>query len=134
MDNEDIIFDIHKLSLNSDFDSQVQEILKFIRLSKSEVEHLQLLFNDLQNTLQTAWPGCEVQAFGSIVTGLGIKSSNVDCYISLPTWLPNRGAAIRCRDLEHFPSGVLGKGSVFVLITEHDSRKGKLENRFPTYL
>lgn len=35
--------------------------------------------------------GCKVHAFGSIVTGLGIKSSDVDCYISLPTWLQNSG-------------------------------------------
>ncbi|CAH2080289.1 unnamed protein product, partial [Iphiclides podalirius] len=91
MEYGDDIFDISGLHLSGNFDSQVQQLLEYIRLTRAEVEHLQLLFDDLQSTLQTVWPGCQVHAFGSVVTGLGIKSSDVDCYISLPPWLQNPG-------------------------------------------
>ncbi|CAK1582448.1 unnamed protein product, partial [Parnassius mnemosyne] len=91
MANKDYIFDITKLRLEGDFNSQVHQILEFIRLTRAEVENLQLLFDHLHDALQSVWPGCQVHAFGSIVTGLGIKSSDVDCFIRLPVWLQNPG-------------------------------------------
>ncbi|XP_014369994.2 speckle targeted PIP5K1A-regulated poly(A) polymerase [Papilio machaon] len=87
MANNDNILDINNLHLEGDFDSQVQGLMKYIRLTRSEVEQLQILIDDLQWTLGKAWPGCAVHAFGSIVTGLGIKCSDLDCYISVPPWL-----------------------------------------------
>lgn len=53
----DTIFDITNLHLEGDFDSQVQGLLKYIRLNRAEVEQLQILMNDLQWTLEKAWPG-----------------------------------------------------------------------------
>ncbi|CAG5023630.1 unnamed protein product [Parnassius apollo] len=91
MANKDYIFDITKLRFEGDFSSQVHQLLQFIRLTRAEVEHLQLLFDHLHDALQSVWPGCQVHAFGSIVTGLGIKSSDVDCFIRLPIWLQNPG-------------------------------------------
>ncbi|XP_068632290.1 terminal uridylyltransferase Tailor-like [Battus philenor] len=89
MGDEEKILDISNLHLEGDFDHQVQQILQFIRLTRAQVEDLQILFDDVQNTLATIWPGCVVQPFGSIVTGLGIKSSDVDCYINLLPWQKN---------------------------------------------
>ncbi|XP_013172768.1 PREDICTED: speckle targeted PIP5K1A-regulated poly(A) polymerase-like [Papilio xuthus] len=87
MANNDDILDITNLHLEGNFDSQVEGLMKYIRLTRTEVEQLQILINDLQGTMEKAWPGCTVHAFGSIVTGLGIKSSDLDCHISVPPWL-----------------------------------------------
>ncbi|XP_026730814.1 uncharacterized protein LOC113495983 isoform X2 [Trichoplusia ni] len=91
MDQEDIL-DTSQLSFDGDFDDQVQEILQFVRLTADRVEELQLIFNNLEDALQQLAPGCQVIPFGSIVTGLGIKTSDVDCHIVLP---PNIAPTIR---------------------------------------
>ncbi|XP_026752757.2 terminal uridylyltransferase Tailor-like [Galleria mellonella] len=87
MELEDDILDTSLLKLDGDFNAQVDYILRNVRLSRAEVENLRWLFSDLEQTLQRAWPGCLVMPFGSIVTGLGIKTSDADCYVSIPNHL-----------------------------------------------
>lgn len=36
------------------------------------------------NNIKISISGCQVQPFGSIVTGLGIRTSDVDCYVQVP--------------------------------------------------
>ncbi|XP_022826575.1 poly(A) RNA polymerase cid11-like isoform X2 [Spodoptera litura] len=44
------------------------------------------------------WEGCQIEPFGSVVTGLGIKSSDVDCYVALPPGeLPSPEHVVRAR-------------------------------------
>lgn len=31
-------------------------------------------------------PGCRIEPFGSIITGLGIKTSDIDCCVTVPQW------------------------------------------------
>ncbi|XP_041981374.1 UTP:RNA uridylyltransferase 1-like [Aricia agestis] len=86
MEANDDIFDTTKLSFAGDFDSQIQELMQYVRLTRDEVEQLQTLLDDLEHTLHSEWPDCKIYAFGSIITGLGIKTSDVDCYVDLPAW------------------------------------------------
>ncbi|CAD0197965.1 unnamed protein product [Chrysodeixis includens] len=78
------ILDTSQLSFEGDFDAQVQEILQFVRLTADRVQELRLIFIDLEEALQQLVPGCQVVPFGSIVTGLGIQTSDVDCHVYLP--------------------------------------------------
>ncbi|XP_032518247.1 uncharacterized protein LOC116770755 isoform X3 [Danaus plexippus] len=72
MEAQDIL-DTSKLTFEGDFEQQVEEILLHVRLTKEEVLRLQTLFDDVYNALNKVWDGIKVHAFGSIVTGLGIK-------------------------------------------------------------
>nr|XP_032518248.1 uncharacterized protein LOC116770755 isoform X3 [Danaus plexippus plexippus] len=74
MEAQDIL-DTSKLTFEGDFEQQVEEILLHVRLTKEEVLRLQTLFDDVYNALNKVWDGIKVHAFGSIVTGLGIKIS-----------------------------------------------------------
>ncbi|XP_053608421.1 terminal uridylyltransferase Tailor-like [Plodia interpunctella] len=85
------IVDVCDLNLDGDFEWQVVNIMESVRLTRSEVEHLEKLFSDLEQTLREYWPGCIVMPFGSIVTGLGIKTSDADCYVYLPEYLKSPG-------------------------------------------
>ncbi|CAG9583449.1 unnamed protein product [Danaus chrysippus] len=100
MEVQDIL-DTSKLAFEGDFEQQVEEILLHVRLSKEEVLRLQTLFDDLYNALSRVWDGIKVHAFGSIVTGLGIKASDVDCYVELPSWLspPEKSFLFKARNL-----------------------------------
>ncbi|XP_013194359.2 terminal uridylyltransferase Tailor isoform X1 [Amyelois transitella] len=81
------ILDPSVINFHGDFYTQVENIMQRVRLTRSEVEDLRRLFFDLEQTLREYWPGCIVMPFGSIVTGLGIKSSDADCYVHLPEHL-----------------------------------------------
>lgn len=88
MDSLDIL-DTSKLCLKGSFDEQVDKLLKQIRLTRMEVDSLVQLFNDLLMVLRQVWPGCQVTPFGSIVTGLGIKTSDVDVHVNTNSiWHP----------------------------------------------
>ncbi|XP_063365210.1 speckle targeted PIP5K1A-regulated poly(A) polymerase-like [Cydia amplana] len=80
------ILDPTWMRLEGDFDEQVACLFRYVRLSREEVESFRCLFRDVENTLRTQWPGCEVIPFGSVVTGMGIKTSDVDCYVHIPVW------------------------------------------------
>ncbi|KAG7301922.1 hypothetical protein JYU34_013340 [Plutella xylostella] len=83
MDTVDIL-DVSQLRLAGDFDAQVRDVLQFVRLTREEVENLRLLYEDLEQTLRTRWHDCKIHPFGSIVTGLGIKTSDADCFVEVP--------------------------------------------------
>nr|XP_026490323.1 speckle targeted PIP5K1A-regulated poly(A) polymerase-like [Vanessa tameamea] len=101
METNDNIYDTSKLSFEGDFDEQVQEIMQYVRLTKHEVENLQILLDDIHKTFNEVWPGCTVNGFGSIVSGLGIKTSDIDCYVQLPSWLspPNASFVMKARNI-----------------------------------
>ncbi|XP_050344429.1 terminal uridylyltransferase Tailor-like isoform X2 [Nymphalis io] len=79
----------------------VQEILQYVRLTKQEVEKLQILLDDLHTAFNKVWRGCTVNGFGSIVSGLGIKTSDIDCYVQLPGWLspPNASFVMKAKNI-----------------------------------
>ncbi|CAH2239632.1 terminal uridylyltransferase Tailor-like [Pararge aegeria] len=100
MASDEDILDTSKLRLSGDFEEQVQELMEYIRMTREQVERLDWLFQDLFNTLNSVWNGIRVVGFGSVVTGLGIKTSDVDCYIELPSWLypPEKSFVIKARN------------------------------------
>lgn len=101
----DCLPDALELCLEGDFDDQVEQLLQQIRLSRQQVEGLTPLFHDIEEMLQFMWPGCSVKPFGSIITGLGIISSDVDCYAQLPEGeIPSSRTVIQARNrLRQFP-------------------------------
>lgn len=77
---------------------------------QSTSEKYALLVRDLENALRTIFPNCTVYTFGSTVTGLCFKSSDVDAYVKIiPSKDPNVGnlikkartALARCREFSH---------------------------------
>ncbi|XP_073946483.1 speckle targeted PIP5K1A-regulated poly(A) polymerase-like isoform X2 [Choristoneura fumiferana] len=87
----DDVLDPSWMRLEGDFEGQVQSLFSYVRLSRDEVEGLHFLFRDVEDTLRIKWPGCEVIPFGSIVTGMGIRTSDVDCYVHIPPWYKRPG-------------------------------------------
>ncbi|CAD0197966.1 unnamed protein product [Chrysodeixis includens] len=79
-----VIIDPRKLELSGDFLCQLDKILSAVRLTQENVKALGQLYTDLENVLQVLWPGCKAVPFGSITTGLGIKTSDADCFINIP--------------------------------------------------
>ncbi|KAJ8720447.1 hypothetical protein PYW07_012490 [Mythimna separata] len=79
-----IIVEPKKINLTGDFHSQLDNILSAVRLTQEDVKCLGLLYTDLESALQSLWPGCKAVPFGSITTGLGIKTSDADCFINIP--------------------------------------------------
>ncbi|XP_013135411.1 PREDICTED: speckle targeted PIP5K1A-regulated poly(A) polymerase-like isoform X2 [Papilio polytes] len=74
----------HEILLSGEFDEQLENIMMAIRLTQEEVKQISELYSDLERVLQVAWPGCKAIPFGSITTGLGVKCSDADCFISIP--------------------------------------------------
>lgn len=79
-----VIIDPKKLELTGDFHCQLDKILSAVRLTQENVKTLSQLYTDLESALQVQWPGCKAVPFGSITTGLGIKTSDADCFINIP--------------------------------------------------
>ncbi|XP_022826661.1 uncharacterized protein LOC111356507 [Spodoptera litura] len=79
-----VILEPKKIDLTGDFHTQLDNILFAVRLKMEEVQSLSLLYSDLELALQAHWPGCKAIPFGSITTGLGIKTSDADCFINIP--------------------------------------------------
>ncbi|KAJ8719868.1 hypothetical protein PYW08_012043 [Mythimna loreyi] len=79
-----VIVEPKKINLLGDFHSQLDNILSAVRLTQEDVKHLGQLYTDLEVALQAQWPGCKAVPFGSITTGLGIKTSDADCFINIP--------------------------------------------------
>ncbi|XP_075977159.1 speckle targeted PIP5K1A-regulated poly(A) polymerase-like [Anticarsia gemmatalis] len=100
MDLKGEILNTRSLCFEGDFDSQIERLFYRVRLTANEVQNLRLLFSDLELALQSLAPGLQVMPFGSIVTGLGIKTSDVDCYIALPDGTkPNPNYVILARNI-----------------------------------
>uniref|UniRef100_A0A2A4K011 Uncharacterized protein n=1 Tax=Heliothis virescens TaxID=7102 RepID=A0A2A4K011_HELVI len=78
------ILDTSWLRFEGDFDTQVQEVLRYVRLTPDRVYGLKHLFDDIEEAFQHIAPGCQVMPFGSVVTGLGIKTSDADVFVALP--------------------------------------------------
>ncbi|XP_072929550.1 speckle targeted PIP5K1A-regulated poly(A) polymerase-like isoform X2 [Epargyreus clarus] len=54
-----------------------------MRMSKPELENLEIAMKDIQETLNKLWKGCVVKPFGSVVTKLALKSSDLDCIVDV---------------------------------------------------
>ncbi|XP_063538357.1 uncharacterized protein LOC134747680 [Cydia strobilella] len=73
------------MRLEGTFDEQIVKLFYHVTLTKDEVkEDLLRLFRDVENTLRTYWPGCEVVPYGSLYQGTAFKTSDVDCFIQIP--------------------------------------------------
>ncbi|CAG5023642.1 unnamed protein product [Parnassius apollo] len=79
-----VIIDPHCIDLSGDFHEQLDNIMAAVRLTQEEVTKLSTLYTDLEEILRQLWPGCMAMPFGSITTGLGIKTSDADCYVDIP--------------------------------------------------
>lgn len=53
----DEVVDPFQLDLVGDFDTQVNNVLQTVRLTRQQVDDLRKLFFDLERSLQTAWQG-----------------------------------------------------------------------------
>lgn len=53
----DPIFDVTKVDFTGNFECQVQRLLQIIRLTKEEVEQIDLLLSDLSANFGRIWPG-----------------------------------------------------------------------------
>ncbi|VVC87787.1 speckle targeted PIP5K1A-regulated poly(A) polymerase-like [Leptidea sinapis] len=73
-----------ELNLTGDFKSQLVTLVSTVIISENKLNNLSNLYKDLENVLGTYWQGCKAIAFGSTATGLGIISSDADCFIELP--------------------------------------------------
>ncbi|XP_053608176.1 uncharacterized protein LOC128673997 isoform X2 [Plodia interpunctella] len=73
-----------EISLAGDFTQQLDSILGKVRLSQEEVTAISTLYADVERVLQPLWPGSTAVPFGSIPTGLGIRSSDADCFVLVP--------------------------------------------------
>ncbi|XP_045500014.1 speckle targeted PIP5K1A-regulated poly(A) polymerase-like isoform X2 [Colias croceus] len=81
---KNVIIEPSKIELSGDFLQQLDQVLAAVRLTKEEVTRISKLYSDLQSVLSSIWPGCHAYPFGSITTGLGIKTSDADCFVDLP--------------------------------------------------
>ncbi|XP_064073240.1 speckle targeted PIP5K1A-regulated poly(A) polymerase-like [Vanessa tameamea] len=100
------IVDPRALDLSGDFHQQLAGLLGAVRLAQDEVAALAQLYHDLEQALQQPWPGCVAMPFGSITTGLGIKTSDADCFIHVPPNLhhPSTNYVIKAkRILQQYP-------------------------------
>ncbi|XP_049875355.1 uncharacterized protein LOC126373296 [Pectinophora gossypiella] len=70
-----------EIDLSGDFHMQLERLLAVVRLTQDEASSLAQLYTDVEDCLRAQWPGCTAMPFGSITTGLGIKSSDADCYV-----------------------------------------------------
>ncbi|XP_037302286.1 terminal uridylyltransferase Tailor-like [Manduca sexta] len=93
------ILDASKLCYDGDFDTQFNRILQTIRLTRWQVQNLTTLLDDLTHQLRPIWRDCLIHAFGSIVIGLGIKTSDIDCYIDTGTSQPPKDCVIKAREI-----------------------------------
>ncbi|KAJ0175917.1 hypothetical protein K1T71_008091 [Dendrolimus kikuchii] len=81
---QNLVIDPKSIDLSGDFYQQVDRVMAAVRLTQEDVNALSAVYVDLENILQTMWPGCQAIPFGSITTGLGIKTSDADCFILVP--------------------------------------------------
>ncbi|XP_037293433.1 speckle targeted PIP5K1A-regulated poly(A) polymerase-like isoform X1 [Manduca sexta] len=73
-----------RLCLTGSFDHQVATVLSHIRLSDERLGNISQVPRDLERLFQHHWPGCKVLRFGSTITMLALKSSDVDCFVDIP--------------------------------------------------
>ncbi|XP_047997486.1 terminal uridylyltransferase Tailor-like [Leguminivora glycinivorella] len=79
------ILDPSWMQLEGTFDEQVVQLFYHVTLNRDEVEkELLRLFKDVENTLRTFWPGCELVPYGSLYQGTAFKTSDVDCFVQIP--------------------------------------------------
>ncbi|CAH0400280.1 unnamed protein product [Chilo suppressalis] len=73
-----------QIDLSGSFPQQLERLLAAVRLTQEEVTALTALYTDVENALRPHYAGCSAVPFGSITTGLGVKSSDADCFVLLP--------------------------------------------------
>ncbi|CAH2041218.1 unnamed protein product, partial [Iphiclides podalirius] len=72
------------IDLSGTFDQQLSNIINAVRLTQEEVSARCQVYYDLEMALRQQWPGCKAVPYGSITTGLAMKCSDADCFVSVP--------------------------------------------------
>lgn len=101
-----ITIDPKKIDMSGDFHSQLDNILAAVRLTQEDVTALTQLYTDVEYALQSIWPGCKTVPFGSITTGLGVKTSDADCFVDVPPPFrhPQANFVVKAKKiLQHYP-------------------------------
>ncbi|XP_026730141.1 terminal uridylyltransferase Tailor-like [Trichoplusia ni] len=75
-----------EICLDGDFDSQVQWFVENVMFSSEDKAQIRRVLDDVKTTMQRQWPGTEVIPHGSAAMGVGIKTSDVDCYVKIPNF------------------------------------------------
>lgn len=82
-----------ELCLQGGFESQLQQVLDAYML-RPQLESciITTVADDVLRTLSPRWQGIEMTPFGSLVTGLGTHSSDLDFSVTMPNYNSSRDA------------------------------------------
>ncbi|CAB3223358.1 unnamed protein product [Arctia plantaginis] len=69
-----------------DFDDQVQYLLVSEMLDPVEIQQIDLMIVKFQEKLRTRWDGANLLLYGSLMIGIGLKTSDVDLYLRIPNY------------------------------------------------
>ncbi|XP_063894711.1 uncharacterized protein LOC135117963 [Helicoverpa armigera] len=82
-----------ELCLQGGFESQLQQVLDAYMLRPQlEACIITTVADDVLRTLSPRWQGIEMTPFGSLVTGLGTHSSDLDFSVTMPNYNSSRDA------------------------------------------
>ncbi|XP_071441344.1 speckle targeted PIP5K1A-regulated poly(A) polymerase isoform X2 [Hetaerina americana] len=84
--------EIGSLAATFSFNSFDSQIMKFVQeMEAIDIKRkVEILCISLQKAMRPCFPGCKIISFGSSVTGLASKESDVDIYIDIGEWHQNR--------------------------------------------
>lgn len=73
-----------KLQAETTFDGELSTFLETVQLSEEKVEKdWQVIHSSLREALKPVFPRCEINRFGSSITGLCLKGSDFDIYLNI---------------------------------------------------
>ncbi|XP_022113204.2 terminal uridylyltransferase cid1 [Pieris rapae] len=72
------------LSFAGDFNTQTNEVINFIKISNKECKNRKKVMYDLNCVLSSICEGSQIEEFGSSLTGLALKNSDIDCFVNVP--------------------------------------------------
>uniref|UniRef100_A0A2A4K108 PAP-associated domain-containing protein n=1 Tax=Heliothis virescens TaxID=7102 RepID=A0A2A4K108_HELVI len=82
-----------ELCLEGSFDAQLQQVLDIYMLRPQlEACIISTVETDVLHTLNQRWQGIQMTPYGSLVTGLGTRSSDLDFSVSVPNYNSSRDA------------------------------------------
>lgn len=87
MESRELDLDAIARSLKATGNLNQQFYILMNSVTPGSIEQYKKLCYDLEMALKTVFMTCQVHAFGSTVTGLGFKDSDVDVYVQLPAEL-----------------------------------------------
>ncbi|XP_047520851.1 terminal uridylyltransferase cid1-like [Pieris napi] len=72
------------LSFAGDFNTQMKEVINYIKISDEECKNRKKVMYDLNSVLASICEGSQMEEFGSRLTGLALKNSDIDCFVNIP--------------------------------------------------